>query len=233
MQDLTRKHVILIGLLLVLAAGVSFAGDVATFVNLGFSPDSSYYMFGFYGLDSATARPYAEIYVVDTKNNSFVRDGVFKGSYAVAPQPGLNPAGALYRLYAEASLVGKRYNIDPLVQGRPVYIFLDAGEPSDSISFRDFRDNSQWNVNLNKVVEEKSGAFSSSFSLAFSVTAGTRTSSFNAGNPQIKRPNVSDYAIQQIIVGTDNKTVVFVMAREETLSGRSAVRYMVETFRLP
>jgi len=234
MQHVALKRLVLTGLLAVMVAALALAGDVASFVNLGFSPDSNYYMFGFYGHDTATARPYAEIFVVDTRSNNFVSNGVFKGSYAVAPQPGLNPAGAFYRLFGEALALAKRYNIDHLNQGRPIYIYLDAGERDDSIAFRDFKDNTQWDVSLRKVIEEKGSAVSSSFGIQFALTRNDgRKLSYNAGNPQIKRANIIDYAVQQVIVGPDNKTIVFVIDRAEKLGSTVSVRYMVETLRLP
>lgn len=234
MQHVAFKRLVLAGLLAVMVVALGFAGDVATFVNLGFSPDSNYYMFGFYGHDITSARPYAEIFVVDTRNNSFVSNGVFRGTYAVAPQPGLNPAGAFYRLFGEAVALAKRYNIDHLNQGRPVYIFLDAGEREDTISFRDFKDNTLWDVSLRKVIEERGTSVSSSFGVQFSLTrTDGRKLSYNAGNPQIKRSNVVDYAVQQVLVAPDNKTVIFVIDRAEKLGNTVAVRYMVETIRLP
>ncbi|OHD16688.1 MAG: hypothetical protein A2087_03570 [Spirochaetes bacterium GWD1_61_31] len=234
MQQLKSMRIVIALALLMLAGGLAVAGDVATLVNLGFSADSNYYMFGYYGMDAATAKPYAEIYIVDTRSNSFVPNGVFRGSYAVAPQPGLNPAGAFYRLFAEALPTARRYNIDHLIQGRIIYLFMDTGERPDTISFRDFRDNSQWDVNLRETIEQRGDAVSSSFGINFSLTrTDGRVSTFNAGNPQFRRANVVDYAIQQIVLGPDNRTVVFIVDRAERVANQPVWRYMVETIRQP
>ncbi len=61
-----------------------FAGDVAQFVDLGFSPDGRYYMFGQYGVTDKTWQGYAEIYTVDMDKNAFVPAGVFKSGPSAA-----------------------------------------------------------------------------------------------------------------------------------------------------
>ena len=66
----------------------AFAGDVATFVNLGFSPDSAYFLFGQYGIDQAAGKPYAETYLVDNKRNDFVDKGIARRIFDAALEPG-------------------------------------------------------------------------------------------------------------------------------------------------
>ena len=54
-------------LALILLLSVAFAlqaGDVASYVNLGFSVNSQYFLFGYYGIDDASSQPYAELYLV-------------------------------------------------------------------------------------------------------------------------------------------------------------------------
>ena len=111
---------------------------------------------------------------------------------------------------------------------------MDTGERPDTISFRDFRDNSQWDVNLRETIEQRGDAVSSSFGINFSLTrTDGRVSTFNAGNPQFRRANVVDYAIQQIVLGPDNRTVVFIVDRAERVANQPVWRYMVETIRQP
>ena len=55
-----------------------FCGDLATFVDLGFSKDGKKYMFGQYGVTDSEIQGYAEIYIVDVEKNEYVEGGVFR-----------------------------------------------------------------------------------------------------------------------------------------------------------
>ena len=57
-----------------------YAGDIANFVNLGFSADGTKFAFGQYGLQDKTYRAYAEIYAVDIGTNTFLQNGIFRTS---------------------------------------------------------------------------------------------------------------------------------------------------------
>lgn len=228
-----KKLIVILALagLIPLAAA---AGDVANLVNLGFSPDSRHFMFGFYGFDVQSGKPYAELFIVDTKRNNFVQGGTFKGMYAVQPQPGWNPAGAFYRLFSDASATARRFGIDHLDQGRLVYLLLDGLSGPDSLSFKDFGTGAQWEVKLNETIEEVNGSVRSSFGLELQITDGAgKKTSVKAGNPQIKRRGIENYTICGILVARDEKTVAILIERMERTPAGPSLRYMVETFRLP
>ena len=93
-----QKRVILIGVLILSVLVPLAAGDVANFVNLGFSEDSSVCMFGQYGVIDGEERPYAEIYTVNVHKNAFVPNGVTKKVFTDEVQPGQDGAGALFNL---------------------------------------------------------------------------------------------------------------------------------------
>ncbi|HAE22119.1 MAG TPA: hypothetical protein DCG47_07330 [Spirochaetaceae bacterium] len=228
-----KRMLILVSIILGLAAAV-FAGDVATLVNLGFSPDSGHFMFGFYGLDISAGKPYAEIYVVDTKKNDFVRDGVYKGLYSVSLEPGWDPSGAFYKLLSTTLGTAAKYKIDHLQQGRLIYLSINGDDTGDALSFKDFKTQAQWDIRLNQKAEEKNGSPVSSFGIELSIvdTAGKK-SALSIGNPQIRRTGVLTYAIRQILVAPDGKTVVILVERSEKQGASKGIRYMVETFRLP
>lgn len=229
------KRLITLATILFGLSASAFAGDVATLVNLGFSPDSAYFMFGYYGLDMAAGKPYAEIYIVDTKKNEFTSDGVYRGLYPVELQPGWNPAGAFYRLFATTITQAGKRKIDHLEQGRLIYLSINGEDASDVLSFKDFSTKVQWDVSLKEnVTEEKDGSILSSFGLDVSILGPDgKKISLKAGNPQIRRKNVKDYTIRQILVAPDGKTVVVLIERLEKDPTGSGIRYMVETFRLP
>lgn len=227
-----KRSIAIVAMLLAIISA-AFAGDVATLVNLGFSPDSAYFMFGFHGLDTANGKPYAEVYLVDTKKNDFVSGGTLKGMYGTELQPGWDPAGGFYKLFSDAVPLARKHRIDHLAQGRLVYLLINGGVASDTLSFKDFETGAQWDVVLKESIEDKAGQVSSSFGLEISIESEGKKTSVKAGNPRIKRKGVSDYSVKEILLGPDAKTVVVIVERLEKQAGGQAIRYMVETFRLP
>lgn len=232
--DIVMKKWILFISFGILMAFSASAGDLPTLVNLGFSSDSGNFMFGFYGIDAASSKPYAEIYLVDTKKNDFVTGGIFRGMYGASLEPGWNASGAFFRLFADANSLSRKFAIDHLSQGRLTYLLVDGAEEPDKISFRDFKDSSQWEVALKEIVEDKAGTVTSSFSIEYSITR-TDGKKINGklGNPQIKRNNVKNYTINQIILGPDEKTLIFIIEKIEKNTNGPAISYMVETCKLP
>ncbi len=211
------------------------AGDIATFVNLGFSGDSAYFMFGQYGLDSATGKPYAETYLVNTKKNDFVPKGVSRKLYDARIEAGQDLSGALFSLYREALPLATSCKIDPLASGRLLYVLLDGEEPPATLSFRDFRTEAAYDVALQKsVAEAKDGGVTSSFGLTVALTAKDgSTKRVTGGNADIKRAGVKDYVVRRIIIAPDEKTLVLIIEKRLAQKGDQAVRYMVETIKLP
>jgi len=210
------------------------AGDVATFVDLGFSPDSAYFMFGQYGVEAGSGRPYAELYLVDTRKNDFAPKGVQRKAYDARLEPGQDTSGALYALFAESASLAKSARIDHLRPGRLLYVLLDGEEPPASLAFRDFKTEASFDVSLQKSVAESKGSVVSSFGLSVAVKAKDgRSRSVTGGNPGIKRTGVKDYVIRRIIAAPDEKTLVLIIEKVVTQKGDQSVRYMVETVKLP
>jgi predicted secreted protein len=230
-----RTHTLFVAIALTLLASPLWAGDVASFVNLGFSPDSGFYMFGQYGVDTQTGTPYAETFVVDTKKNDFVQKGTARMTYAVRPEPGQDPAAAFYALLADQGAAKiKEYKIDPLRQGRIVYLLVNGDTPSDALSFKDYKTEAQWEVQLRPTSVEVNGEVTSSFGITVTITAkGGSVKKFEAGNPGIRRRGVRGYALRRILMTPDEKTIVFIVEKRVVTKEGDSVRYMVETVRLP
>ena len=102
-----------------------FAGDIASFVNLGFSNDSRYYMFAQYGINEKNF-PYAEVYSVDVRQNKFTQDGVKKAEFKVPVETTQDGSGALYSMMKEISPLAVKYDINHLktVVVIPIWIFI-------------------------------------------------------------------------------------------------------------
>jgi predicted secreted protein len=213
----------------------AFAGDVATFVNLGFSPDSAYFMFGQYGLDQAAGKPYAETFLVDGRRNDFVSKGIARKTFDASLEPGQDASGALFTLVGEEQSLVKKYRIDHLRPGRLLYVLMDGQEPPAALSFRDFKTGASFDVSLNQSSSDSKGIVSSSFGIAVSFTskAGATVKRVVGGNPDIKRQGVKAYVIRRIIAAPDEKTLVFIVEKRTVDKGDPAVRYMVEALKLP
>jgi len=210
------------------------AGDVATFANLGFSPDSSWFMFGQYGMDATTSRPWAEIFIVDTKKNVFAPKGSWKGDFQRKLEPGQSPEGALFSLFAQAVPQAKVLKIDHLASGRLIYILADGQEKPQKLEFRDFKTGDLWQIALNKSVSEGKDGVRSSFGLEISRTAPDGSvKRVVAGTPTLVREGVKDYVVQRAIVSPDEKTLVIVIEKRMDGKADGSLRFMVEAVRLP
>ena len=229
-----KKRSLLIAIVAFAAAVPAVAGDVATFVDLGFSPDSAYFMFGQYGMDEASGSPYAETYLVDNKRNAFVKDGAARRTFAAKLEPGQDASGAFYALFADEAPLAKKYKIDYLKPGRLLYILLDGQEPPATLSFRDFKTGAAYEIALNQKSAEAAGTASASFGIAATVTAKDGSSKrVVGGNPDLKRQGVKAYVIRRIIAAPDEKTLIFIVEKRMQSKGDSAIRYMVEALKLP
>ena len=67
------KKIVLAVLALLVGSVNLFAGDVATFVDCGFSADGKYYVFGQYGKTDKEFQGWADIYQVDIEKNDYFR----------------------------------------------------------------------------------------------------------------------------------------------------------------
>ena len=78
MEGGNMKKLILCFILILSMCLSVFAGDVAEYTDLGFSPDGKYFVFAQYGVTDKDFEPYAEIYTVDVAKNDFVKNAVVK-----------------------------------------------------------------------------------------------------------------------------------------------------------
>ena len=227
---MNRKILIL---LLLLAPAALFAGDVADYVNLGFSDNSEYFMFGLYGIDYKSSNPYAEIYTVDVAGNKFADGGVFSKVFGMDIQPGQDGNGALYNLMGENHDKLSDFGVNHLNKGRIVYLLINGDEPKDKLEFRDFRNNGKYQVSL---LQQRFGTEkepSASFHIQLSVTDSKDTTSvYTVGLPDYKRKDVMRYRIKQVMFAPDEKSLVFVVEKEVLDGSGPSIRYMVETVRL-
>ena len=225
-----QKRVILIGVLILSVLVPLAAGDVANFVNLGFSEDSSVFMFGQYGVIDGEERPYAEIYTVNVHKNTFVPDGVTKKVFTDEVQPGQDGTGALFNLLHQVEPQVAEYSVDHLKTGRLVYIHIDGDKPKKRIEFRDFYRGDSYVLTL---VQQNFGSdrdVSASFHINLAVTSKSgSTRTYTLGLPDYRRDGVISYRIQEVFFSPAESGLVVVMEKELWSEQGKNIRYMVET----
>ncbi len=230
----------LIGSLLISMMHFLHAGDLASFQNLGFSPDGRYFQFGQFGMGQSNQVPYARLDTVDVPSNTFVRGGRFQ---LTAPSASLGDDGrkALIALLDQAQPLRRRLRIDPLLTGRPIYFRVngEAGEAKD-LGFIDYQTSLHYQLKLQQTVQGQGQQTKSRFHIDVTIRTenGQVVRQFRMGTPQLDRQGIRDYRINQVILGPTERHIVVVVERDEW-AGRSNntddwnIRYMVETAQLP
>lgn len=225
------KRIVLIVALL-FSAVFLFAGDIATFVDLGFSSDSQYFMFAQYGVDDSSL-PYAEIYTVNVETNRFVAGGVLQEEYAVEVNPGQEGFGALMTLMRKGDDIAHKYGIHHLKTGRLVYILLNGEDPQETIQFRDFQTGNKYSVTLRQSAYGEGKNVSSSFFITVTLEKDSgKVSNHTVGLPDYRRKGVKGYVIRKILVSPRDDALIFVVEKSELGAHGNNIRYMVETLPL-
>ncbi|MCF7929657.1 MAG: DUF2259 domain-containing protein, partial [Spirochaetales bacterium] len=179
-----KKSSIVIVVVLITALSIpAVAGDIASFVNLGFSRDGNYFLFGQYGVGDSDGKPYAELYTVDVSKNSFASSGVKKETYSIPVETGQEGSGALYTLLRESSPMIERYRVNHLLTGRPVYLLTNGEEPKSRIEFRDFPTDTSYTVTLVQDSKGKENNPSAAFHLQLRLNRLGKVRTYTIGRP--------------------------------------------------
>ncbi|MGL1893791.1 MAG: DUF2259 domain-containing protein [Spirochaetaceae bacterium] len=220
-------------LFLILFTSFVYAGDVSNFVNLGFSSDGKYFLFGEYGIITDVQKAYANMWLVDVKKNSFVNGGTFSGEYKTVIEPGESSIGGLLKLLNKGSKKVDMYKIDHLEQGRPLYVRINDDDNVDILNFRDFMTGLKYKLVLNKKSRESGDTNYSSFGIDLETTdQNGKVSTYKLGNPSFERKNVIDYKIERILNSSTGNNIVVVISKYIKNSDSINIRYMVETISL-
>ena len=227
---------VLVGLLIMNAPALK-AGDSASFVDLGFSQDGSYYMFAQYGVRFGTLRPWADVFVVDVARNDFVGGGRISHTHDRPILPGQDGSGVLYRLIAHNAALAGQYGITYLNQGQPLYIATE-GDPAftnNPITFRDFSSGISYRADLEETIYGSGAGVQSSFSITVERSGGGITRTYTVGTP-IRRPLITSYRIRRVLIDPSGSSLIFVIEMKRRGEGISAgghdTRFMIEALRL-
>ena len=220
-----KKTVFLVLLFLNIVA--IYAGDIANFVNLGFSKDGSKFAFGIHGVKDKTYQAYANIYLIDANTNDFLENGVFKTSPTKATYS-LDSKTVFLDLQHRATPYLKKYGIIQEREGRPIYSQTEKTKDDSTLMFRDFETGDEYTI----VLHSKSVSNTqSSFHITCDVinTNGNKRS-YNVGHPDIVRTGTKSYSIKKIII--EGSTLVFIIEKKELEKGGDSVRFMAEVIKL-
>jgi len=210
----------------------AYAGDVATFVNLGFSPDGQRYAFGQYGITDGDFQAYADISCVDVAKNAFLKDGTF-ATVPSSSTVGKEAKGLFGVLQNGIAGYLKKNSIDGALQGRALYIQAEDEPKLKSISFRDFESSTAYSIKVNALAEGSGGKIKSSFYLAVEITAADgKVTKKTVGLPGFMRQGVKDYLVRRILIDDSGKSLVFIIEKTVVETKGSSSRFMVETLRL-
>jgi len=214
-----------------------WAGDTASFVDLGFSPDGKTYMFAQYGVQSGTLKPWADLFVVDVTRNNFVPGGRLSYTHDKPVVSGQDGSGALYRIITQNASLAEKYRVNFCFQGQPLYINLDNGASEASgnspIEFRDFESGVSYRATLVSNVEGSGASLKSSFFINLERTdKNGAKKNYTVGTPQLKRPLISAYRIRKVMIAPHDGSIVFVIEMRKQEGGETNIRFMVEALRL-
>ena len=214
------------------AAGIR-AGDTASFVDLGFSPDGRTYMFAQYGVLANSLKPWADLFIVDVSRNNFVSDGKFSYVHDGPVVSGQDGSGALYRAIARSGPAAEKYQINYCFQGQPLYIAMDDAGGAEHVEFRDFQSGASFRASMVSHAEGSGAALQSSFYINLERTArdGSKKN-YTVGTPALKRPLVASYRIRKVMIAPRDGSMIMVIEMKKQEGGDSTIRYMVEALRL-
>lgn len=229
------KKILFLFLTLSVACCAVWAGDVASFVDKGFTEDGKYYIFGQYGKTDKKFQGWAEIYQVDIAANDYADGGVFKTNPSVVTA-GKNGKEVYEALEAKnfsylKNIPAKKANMDHVL-----YILDDVNKTgTDEIVFSDFRGSdvekrNTYHIQLIPTFYNSGKKLSSSFYIMLEKkdSSGNVITRQKIGSPDIKRRGVTNYKIEKIMCDDSEKNLIFVIEKTMEDDTGVSIRYMVE-----
>lgn len=223
--------------ILAFASIFAFAGDAASFDDIGFSKDGKYYIFGTYGKTDKEYKAWAEIYTVDVEKNDFVKGEVYKINLS-GKDSEISGKNCYLQLKADSEWRLAKYEAKPA--DAETLLFLRESEKKDpeaEIVFQDFEASKNgekiyYHVKLIPTFEGKGKSVKSKFYIDVKRQNedGEVISSWKVGSPDIKRKGITSYQIDRIFTDKSGKNLVFIIQKTLEDSKGTSIRYMVETY---
>ncbi len=233
------KKLIICAMTLLFCCSALSAGDVATFVDKGFSEDGKYYVFGQYGRTDKKYQGWAEIYQVDIAKNDWVDGGVFKikPTAVTADKAGVEVYEALEgkNYYYLRDLKCSVANADHVL-----YILDDVNKTgTDEIVFTDFNNSTvdspdTFHIQLVPTINGKGKNVKSSFYIWVEKKDSNGNTIFKTkvGSPDVVRSGISGYKIERIMCDPTEKNFIFIVEKIQEDDTGISIRYMVEATKI-
>jgi len=231
---LLKKIIILKLTVILTCVSALWAGDIAVFADLGFSPDGRTYMFGQHGVLSPSLHPWADLYIVDVAGNVFVQNGRISFTQNIPIRAGQDGSDILHQLISSNSSLISRHNIDTRNQGLPLYVSRDAAPPArgETINFRDFLSGREFTAQLVPTITGSGQNLSSRFHINLEVVQDGRVRTYTVGTPNFSRQQIIQYNFKRVLTDMSGESLVFVIEMRRIAANGYDIRYMVETVRL-
>lgn len=229
------KKIVVAGLAFILGLSGLWAGDVASFVDGGFSADGKYYVFGQYGKTDKQFQGWAEIYQVDIEKNDYVDKGVFKTNPS-AVTANKNGKDVYEALEAKNYFYLKDLKCEKANADHVLYILEDVNKKgTDEIVFTDFRGSeiekpNTYHVQLIPTVNGAGKNAKSSFFIMLEKkdSEGNIIARQKVGSPDIVRKGITNYKIERIFCDKSESNLIFIVEKMLEDDKGISIRYMVE-----
>ncbi len=229
------KKTLVCTLVMVLGLSALCAGDVATFVDKGFSEDGKYYVFGQYGKTDKKFQGWAELYQVDIAANDYTDNGVFKTKPS-AVTAGKNGRDVFEALEGKSFYYFKDLKCETANMDHVLYILDDVNKVgTDEIVFTDFNNSTvdspnTFHIQLVPTINGTGKNVKSSFYIWVEKkdADGNTISKTKVGSPDVVRSGISNYKIERIMCDPTEKNFIFVIEKIQEDDTGISIRYMVE-----
>jgi predicted secreted protein len=212
--------------IMILAAAL-FAGDSAQFCSIGWSPDYNFYSFAQYGEQDGSGFPYADLFVVDVAQNTFVENGVERLLWKDDIDTAAEGLHVLLSLYVKADSVLNARGISVSRQVRP--IFLNTGNECVTAQWR--MGEKSFSIDMKQEAKGDPGSFESEAAFHLELLMDN-AETMTIGNKDRFRKNVLRYDIDRVFQPPENNSMVILIRMTKLGFEGPDTRYMVETIKL-
>ena len=212
---------------LMLAPAFVKAGDKASFISLGLSPDEKYFAFAQYGEQDGSGFPYAELYLIDIAKNDFVPGGANKVLWDEKADPRGSGLAALLELYVNSDSLLSAYKID--IHNQPKSLVSPVEGIREEVEWFE-KNGMPVMLSLQQKGDGDFGAYNSSAAFQLILTRPPKPAQV-IGNFKRFRKHVIRYDIDRVFASKGGTACVVVVRMTKIGFEGPDIRYMVETVR--
>ena len=229
----------ILGLITILAIGHhAFSGEVPLFVDLGFSEDGAKSAFAQCGVIDETLQAFAELYIVNAKDNDYVIGGIRK----IEPSKetvNLSARKIYANLVEQNKELLEHHGFSTEVSSIPLYRLAPGVVEQGPIEVRDFQGTDRpselkYLIQLKEKTEGVDKDAISSFYLEIEQrnTEDVVLSRGSIGSTRLKEKGVTEYKIYRVLTDKTHSNLAVIVQRLIKGKNGTSIRFGVETTRL-